>query len=84
MAEVITIAKKDLKVGDKIDGLGEYTVYGSIDTYEKAKEENLVPIGLIDNAIVKKDIKKGEFITYDMVELDTNTTIYKLRQMQEK
>ena len=84
VAEVITIAKKDLKVGDKIDGLGEYTVYGSIDTYEKAKEENLVPIGLIDNAIVKKDIKKGEFITYDMVELDTNTTIYKLRQMQEK
>ena len=62
----------------------KYTVLGSIDTYEVAKEENLVPIGLINNAIVKKDIKKGEFITYDMVDLDTSTTIYKLRQEQEK
>lgn len=83
VAEVVSIAKKDLKVGDRLDGIGEYTVYGSIDTYEVAKEENLVPIGLIDKAIVKKDIKKGEFITYDMVDLDTSTEIYKLRQMQE-
>lgn len=84
VAEVITIAKKDLKAGERLDGIGQYTVYGSIDTYEIAKKENLVPIGLInENAIVKRDIKKGEFITYDMVELDTNTAIYKLRQMQE-
>lgn len=84
VAEVITMAKKDLKAGERVDGIGEYTVLGSIDTYEVAKEENLVPIGLINNAIVKKDIKKGEFITYDMVDLDTSTTIYKLRQEQEK
>ncbi|WP_313758946.1 NAD(P)-dependent oxidoreductase [Tissierella sp.] len=85
VAEVITMAKKDLKKGEKLDGIGEYTVLGSIDTYEVAKKENLVPIGLInDNAIVKKDIKKGEFITYDMVELDASTEIYKLRKMQEE
>lgn len=84
VAEVITIAKKDLKAGERLDGIGQYTVYGSIDTYETAKQENLVPIGLInENTIVKRDIKKGEFITYDMVDLDRNTDIYKLRQMQE-
>ncbi|MBU5257465.1 NAD(P)H-dependent oxidoreductase [Tissierella praeacuta] len=85
VAEVITMAKKDLKKGESLDGIGEYTVLGSIDIYEVAKKENLVPIGLInDNAIVKKDIKKGEFITYDMVELDISTDIYKLRKMQEE
>lgn len=85
VAEVVTIAKKDLKVGESLDGIGEYTVYGSVDTYEAAKEENLVPIGLINkNAKVKRDIKKGEFITYDMVDLDTETEIYKLRQEQEE
>ncbi|WP_353097559.1 NAD(P)-dependent oxidoreductase [Tissierella praeacuta] len=84
VAEVITMAKKDLKKGERLDGIGEYTVLGSIDTYEVAKKENLVPIGLInDNAIVKRDIKKGEFITYDMVDVDTNTAIYKLRKMQD-
>lgn len=84
VAEVITMAKKDLKAGERLDGIGEYTVLGSIDTYEMAKKENLVPIGLINNnAVVKRDIKKGEFITYDMVELDTSTEIYKLRKKQE-
>ena len=85
IAETITIAKKDLKIGDKLDGIGGYTVYGSIEEYEKAKSENLVPIGLIDeNTKVIKNINKGQYITYDMVELDTSTDIYKLRQIQDR
>lgn len=85
ICETITIAKRDLKIGERLDGIGGYTVYGTIDTYEIAKKENLLPIGLInENTVVKRDIKKGEFITYDMVELDKNTMIYKLRQMQEE
>lgn len=84
LAEVVTVAKKDLKKGEHLDGIGEYTVLGSIETYEKAKKERLLPIGLVNNkAIVKQDIRKGEFITYDMVDLDDSTTIYKLREMQE-
>lgn len=84
VAEVITMAKMDLKKGQRLDGIGEYTVIGSIDTYETAKRENLLPIGLVnENTIVKQDIKKGEFITYDMVELDKSTMIYKLRQLQD-
>lgn len=85
VAETVTIAKKDLKPGDSLDRIGGYTVYGSIEEYEKAKSENLLPIGLInENTKVLKDIKKGEFITYDMVELDTSTSIYKLRQIQNR
>lgn len=84
IAEVITLAKKDLKTGERLDGIGQYTVYGSIDTYEIARKENLLPIGLInENTIVKKDIKKGEFISYDMVDLDKDTDIYRLRKMQD-
>lgn len=85
ICETVTIAKKDLKTGERLDGIGGYTVYGTIDTYETAKEENLLPIGLInENTIVKRDIKKGELITNDMVELDKDTMIYKLRQMQDE
>ena len=83
IAEVITIAKKDFKKGEKLDGIGEYTILGSIESYKKAKNENLLPIGLVNaNTTVTRDIKKGETITYDMVDLDKNATIYKLRQMQ--
>lgn len=85
VCETVTIAKKDLKKGDRLDGIGQFTVYGTIDTYENAKLGNLLPIGLVnENTIVKRDIKKGEFITYDMVELDKTSYLYKLRQMQEE
>lgn len=83
-AETIAIAKKDLKAGEKLDGIGGFTVYGSIETYEKARKENLVPLGLINkNTVMKIDAKKGQPITYDMVELDKTTLIYKLRELQE-
>lgn len=84
VAEVITMAKKDMKKGEYFDGIGEETVFGSIEEYNVAKKENLVPIGLINrNARATVDIKKDEYITNDMVELDTNTEIYKLRQLQD-
>lgn len=83
VAEAITIAKKDLHPGDKIDGLGQYTVYASIDTYETAKKERLLPIGLAAGATIIKEVKKGQEITYDMVDLDKSTLIYKLRDLQE-
>lgn len=85
ISEVVTVAKRDLKKGERLDGIGEYTILGSIEVYEKAKKENLLPIGLVnDKTVVKQDIKKGEFITHDMVQLDTSTMVYKLRQMQEE
>lgn len=83
-AEVITIAKKDLKAGEKLDSIGGYTVYGSLETFEKAKEENLLPIGLINNNTrVIKDIKMGETIRYDDIVLD-NSYICKLRSEQDE
>ncbi len=81
--EVITIAKRDLKAGEYLDSIGGYTVYGSLETYNKAKEENLVPIGLInENTRVIKDIKMGHTISYDDLALD-NSYICKLRREQD-
>lgn len=85
VSEVVTIAKIDLKAGEYLDGIGEYKVLGTIEEYKQSKMENLLPIGLVNRQTrVKRDIKKGEFITYDMVELDKTSYIYKLRQMQEE
>lgn len=85
VAEVITVAKKDMKAGEKLDGIGGYTTYGSIDTHEHAKAEGYVPFGLINkNAVLKKDVKRGQLLTYDDVEIDTSTLIYELRQKQDE
>ena len=84
-SETITIAKKDLQVGEKIDGIGGYCVYGSFEQYAKAKAERLVPIGLINkNTTVRQPLKKGQAITYDDLIFDENSAVYKLRAEQEE
>jgi predicted homoserine dehydrogenase-like protein len=83
MAEVCTMAKKDLFPGDTIDGIGGYTVRGYADIAKDAKRDNLVPIGLIEGAIVQKPIKVGELISYDQVEVDESSLIVQLRRKQD-
>lgn len=85
VAEVITRAKKDIKKGECFDGIGGYSVFGSIEEYGLAKNEDFVPIGLINNnAMAKVDIKKGEYLKMHMIQLDIDSEIYKLRQLQDK
>lgn len=85
VSECITVAKRNLKANETIDGIGGYTTYGSIATYEEAKAKRYVPYGLVNaKAVMKKDVKKGDIITYDDIQLDESTLIYKLRKEQEK
>jgi predicted homoserine dehydrogenase-like protein len=53
--------------------------------FQEAKSKNALPIGLV-NAKTKmvKDVKKGELITYDMVELDESSYILQLRRKQDE
>src|SRR5487761_2237070 len=83
MAEVCTMAKKDLNPGDKIDGIGGYTVRGYADIAKDARRDNLVPIGLIEGALVQKSIKVGDLISYDQVELNESSLIVQLRRKQD-
>lgn len=84
MAEVCTMAKKDLDPGDRIDGIGGYTVRGYADIAKDARADNLVPIGLIEGAIVQKPIKVGDLISYDQVEVNETSLIVKLRREQDR
>ncbi len=82
-AETITVAKRDLKKGEKIDALGGFTIYGMIEKASVAKEENLLPIGLAVGAILKKDIPLGTAFKYDEVDLDQTQLICELRKKQD-
>ena len=83
-AETITVAKRDLKAGEILDGSGGYTVNGLCEKATIARAENLLPLGLSDNARLKQDVPKGAAITYDMVDAMTDSFIYKLRQQQDE
>ena len=82
-AEVCAMAKKDMNPGDVIDGIGGYCVRGYSDIATDAKRDNLVPIGIIQGAIVQKPIKVGDLITYDHVQLNESSLIVQLRRLQD-
>jgi len=84
LTEVIGAAKANLKAGTLIDGGGGYTVYAQNDLASVAKKEGCVPFGLLDGAKLIKDVKVDQVITFDMVELKTDTLIYHLRKLQDE
>ncbi len=84
-AETITIAKKDLKTGDIIDEIGGFYSAGRIEKAIIARNDNLLPFGLAKGCVLKKEIKKGNAITYNDVEMkNTDTLVHQLRKLQDK
>jgi len=82
VCDVVTIAKKDLKTGDALDGIGGFTCYGTIENSDLARKQNLLPIGLAENCIMKKDISRDQPITFDDVERPSNRISDKLWEEQ--
>lgn len=82
-SECIAIAKKDLKAGEMLDRIGGYCYRASIERYEVAREGKMLPVGLAKGAVLKRDVKKDEVITYDMVELNENSLLLQLRRLQD-
>lgn len=80
--EVVAIAKTDLKAGDTIDGIGEYMTYGVCENADTTLAENLLPIGVAENCILKRDIPKDQALTYDDVILPEGRLIDRLRKEQ--
>ncbi|WP_114749077.1 NAD(P)-dependent oxidoreductase [Pleomorphovibrio marinus] len=67
-ASVATIAKKKLEAGSMIDkGIGSMEVRG--EAISIAQEPNHVPIGLMSEVYIKRDIAPGQIITFDDVDI---------------
>jgi len=81
-AEVASVAKKDLKKGDKLDGEGGFCARGKLVTSQTSKKENLLPLGLTDHALVNKDIAKDQVITIKDVDLNLPEDVTQARKYQ--
>jgi predicted homoserine dehydrogenase-like protein len=85
ISDTVAVAKRDIKAGETLDGIGGYCVRGVLETHQDMKQNGHIPIGLISgNVVAKKDIRQGQFLTTDDVELDTTTTVWKLRALQDR
>lgn len=82
-SECIAVAKRQMKAGEKLDGIGGFCYRVSIDHAEVAAKEGYLPAGLAKGAVLKRDISIGEIITYDMVEL-SDSVLLQLRKIQNQ
>jgi len=79
-AECATLAKRDLKPGEKLGKIGERDYRAWAVTAEALRA---VPLGLEEGATVLRPIAKGEMLTADNCAPDETLTVTRLRRAQD-
>jgi predicted homoserine dehydrogenase-like protein len=81
VAEVVTMAKCDLRAGEALDGIGGFTCYGAIDTISRAR--GLLPIAFAHGAVLRTNVPRDAPIPLDAVDIDESSEIITLRRRQD-
>jgi predicted homoserine dehydrogenase-like protein len=68
VCEVVTVAKRDLKAGERLDGVGGFCAYGLIDNTATARATAALPIALSEGCVLRRDIPKDAMVSFDDVE----------------
>jgi predicted homoserine dehydrogenase-like protein len=81
--EVATVAKRDLKAGEVLDGVGGFMTYGLIENADTFEHENLLSMGVSENCIVNRNIPRDEAIRVTDVEIPAGRLCDELRAKQD-
>jgi predicted homoserine dehydrogenase-like protein len=82
VCDVLTVAKRDLKAGEVLDGIGGFTCYGTVDNAEVTRRDNLLPMGLSEGCRLVRDVGRDQAIAYDDVVLPEGRLADRLRAEQ--
>lgn len=82
VCDAITVAKRDLKAGETLDGMGGFTCYGMVDSYQVSAARKLLPVVLSVGCRLKRDIPKDGEISYNDVVLPQGRLCDRLRAEQ--
>ena len=78
---VAAYAKRNLKVGDKLDSIGGECYFGVALNISEGR--SWIPVGIAENGTVTSPVNKGEPIPIENVEIEQNT-LYNFWKDQEK
>ena len=82
-ADVVATAKRDLQVGETLDGEGGYTVWGKLLPADTSRRMGGLPLGLAHDVRVVRPVKQGQSLSWDDVAMNTDTRAYRLRREME-
>lgn len=84
VTDAVAIAKRDLKAGEVLDGIGGYCCYTLIENYQQAREEGLLPMGVSRDCVLTRDIARDTAIRRADVELPEGRLCDRLRAEQDE
>jgi predicted homoserine dehydrogenase-like protein len=84
VAELIAVAKRDLKPGDELDGAGGYAVYGLSEQYEVARADRLLPFGFAYSGGVKRAVARDRALSWDDVDVKRSGFLHEIREEQNR
>ncbi len=78
VCEVVAVAKRDLKAGERLDGIGGFCTYGLIDNTSAARGMSALPIALSEGRVLLRDVAKDEVVSFDDVKETSPGIVEKL------
>ena len=82
--DVVATPKRDLSVGETLDGEGGFTVYGKLLPAKKSLALGGLPIGLAHGVRLAASVAAGQLITWSDVEIDATYDAVKIRREMEQ
>jgi predicted homoserine dehydrogenase-like protein len=79
-ADVVAVAKRDLRAGELLDGEGGYTVFGRLMPATDSAAAGGLPIGLAHGVEVARDVAAGQALTWPDVRLKEERAAHRLRR----
>lgn len=81
--DVVATAKRDLEVGEKLDGEGGFTVYGRLMPAEDSMAIEGLPIGLAHGFVLKRAVKKDQRLSWQDIEYTASAQAVSVRKEME-
>jgi predicted homoserine dehydrogenase-like protein len=83
VCDSVTVAKRNLRSGEVLDGMGGFTCYALIENYNQSRQQKALPMGLSEGCKLRRDVPKDHLVTYDDVDLPEGRLCDRLRREQE-
>ena len=81
-ADVVAIAKRDLRAGETLDGEGGYTVYGRLMPAADSLRAAALPIGLAHRVQLTRDVAVDRAVTWNDVAVPDSQAVRFRREME--
>ena len=81
--DVVTVAKRDLRAGETLDGIGGFDCYGTIENHAVSRAEELLPMGMSAGCVLNADVAIDEPVRFADVEVPGGRLVDAIRAEQD-